>query len=125
MSDTNQLPESVRALLGGPSQDDRLDGFALHALVRAADENGVARIRDVAANYRNDYLRVLRAKGLDAEREAGEARSGRGSRLSRDLESSSPRRGRDYPAPRWRHRERLGNGKDRARPLEGHRASSQ
>ena len=71
MSDTNQLPESVRALLGGPSQDDRLDGFALHALVRAADENGVARIRDVAANYRNDYLRVLRAKGLDAEREAG------------------------------------------------------
>ena len=71
MSDTNELPESVRALLGDPSQNDRLDGFALHALVRAADENGVARIRDVAANYRNDYLRVLRAKGLDAEREAG------------------------------------------------------
>jgi lipopolysaccharide export system ATP-binding protein len=56
--------------MGGASPDDRLDGFALHAIVRAADDDGVARIRDVAANYRNDYLRVLRAKGQDAEREA-------------------------------------------------------
>jgi lipopolysaccharide export system ATP-binding protein len=71
MSEGNQLPESVRALLVGLSQNDRLDGFALHAIVRAADENGAARIRDVAANYRNDYLRLLRAKGLDAQREAG------------------------------------------------------
>ncbi len=70
MSDHANLPESVRTLLGGPSQNDRLDGFALHAIVRAADDDGVARIRDVAANYRNDYLRVLRAKGQDAEREA-------------------------------------------------------
>ena len=70
MSDYANLPESVRTLLGGPSQNDRLDGFALHAIVRAADDDGVARIRDVAANYRNDYLRVLRAKGQDAEREA-------------------------------------------------------
>jgi lipopolysaccharide export system ATP-binding protein len=71
MTDGNHLPESVRALVRGTSQDDRFDGFALDAIVRAADENGVARIRDVAANYRNDYLRVLRAKGVDAEREAG------------------------------------------------------
>jgi lipopolysaccharide export system ATP-binding protein len=71
MSDGSQLPESVRALLVGPSQNDRFDGFALDALVRAADENGVARIRDVAANYRADYLRVLRTKGQNAEREAG------------------------------------------------------
>src|SRR5687768_7843911 len=71
MSDGNDRPESVRALIGGSSQADRLDGFALHAIVRAADENGAARIRDVAANYRDDYLRVIRAKGLDAEREAG------------------------------------------------------
>ncbi len=66
MSDGDKLPEDVRALLGGASQDDRLDGFALHALVRAADENGAARIREVAANYRNDYLRVLRAKGVSS-----------------------------------------------------------
>ena len=70
MTDGNHLPESVRALLGGPSQNDPLDGFALDAIVRAADDTGAARIRDVAANYRNDYLRVLRAKGADAEREA-------------------------------------------------------
>jgi len=65
------LPESFRALLGSPSQTDRLDGLALHAIVRAADPNGAARIRDIAANYRDDYLRALRAKGLDAGREAG------------------------------------------------------
>jgi lipopolysaccharide export system ATP-binding protein len=45
--------------------------LALHAIVRAADPNGAARIRDIAANYRDDYLRALRAKGLDAGREAG------------------------------------------------------
>ena len=71
MRDGNQLPESVRALLSGASQNERLDGFALDAIVRAADDNGVARVRDIAANYRNDYLRLLRAKGVDAEREAG------------------------------------------------------
>ena len=71
MSNNDQLPESVRALIGGASQNDQLDGFALHAIVRAADDNGVARLRDVAANYRDDYLRVLRVKGVNAEREAG------------------------------------------------------
>jgi lipopolysaccharide export system ATP-binding protein len=65
------LPERIRALFKGSSQADGLDGFALHAIVRAANENGIANIRDVAANYRDDYLRGLRAKGLDAEREAG------------------------------------------------------
>ena len=71
MSSDVNLPENFRALLGSSSQTDRLDGLALHAIVRAADSNGAARIRDVAANYRDDYLRALRAKGLDAGREAG------------------------------------------------------
>jgi lipopolysaccharide export system ATP-binding protein len=66
-----RLPESIRALLDGRSQTDRLDGLALHAIVRAADPNGTAIIRDIAANYRDDYLRALRAKGLDVGREAG------------------------------------------------------
>ena len=70
MSD-HQLPASVRALIGGQAQNESVDGFALHAIVRAADDNGAALMRDVAANYRDDYLRVLRVKGLDAEREAG------------------------------------------------------
>jgi lipopolysaccharide export system ATP-binding protein len=71
MSDSDLLPESVRALIAGFSPKDQLDGLALHAIVRAADEDGVARVRDVAANYRNDYLHALRAKGVDADREAG------------------------------------------------------
>jgi lipopolysaccharide export system ATP-binding protein len=71
MSDNDKLPESVRALLGSASQNDRVDGFALHAIVRAADDEGLARLRDVAANYRDDYLRALRVKGVDADREAG------------------------------------------------------
>ena len=71
MSGDANLPETVRALLEGLSQKDRLDGLALHAIVRAADSNGAARIRDIAANYRDDYLRALRVKGLDVGREAG------------------------------------------------------
>jgi lipopolysaccharide export system ATP-binding protein len=71
MSDNDQLRDSVRALIAGVSQKDQLDGLALHAIVRAADEDGVARVRDVAANYRNDYIHALRAKGVDADREAG------------------------------------------------------
>lgn len=71
MSRDANLPESVRALLEGLSKKDRLDGLALHAIVRAADSNGAARIRDMAANYRDDYLRALRVKGLDVGREAG------------------------------------------------------
>ena len=71
MSADVTLPESIRSLLDSSSQAERLDGLALHAIVRAADSNGVAIIRDIAANYRDDYLRALRAKGLDAGREAG------------------------------------------------------
>ena len=43
----------------------------MHAICRAADESGAAKVRDVASNYRDDYLRFVRSKGLDAEREAG------------------------------------------------------
>jgi lipopolysaccharide export system ATP-binding protein len=71
MSDGDLLPESVRALISGLSSKDQLDGLALHAIVRAADGDGVASLRDVAANYRDDYLHALRAKGGNAEREAG------------------------------------------------------
>jgi len=71
MTQGGNLPDRVRSLIGGLSERERLDGFALDAIVRAADVNGVARIRDVAAYYRDDHLRALRAKGQDAEREAG------------------------------------------------------
>jgi lipopolysaccharide export system ATP-binding protein len=71
MSDSDQFPESVRALISGFSHGDQLDGLALHAIVRAANDDGVAKVRDVAAHYRDDYLRALRVKGVNAEREAG------------------------------------------------------
>src|SRR5256886_3574819 len=71
MRNYDQLPESVRALIGGASQNDQLDGFALHAICRAANNEGIATLRDVAANYRDDYLRTLRVKGVNGEREAG------------------------------------------------------
>jgi lipopolysaccharide export system ATP-binding protein len=71
MTNRDGLPESVRALVDVHQQREPLDGFAIHAIVRSADDSGVARIRDVAANYREDYLRALRVKGVDAGREAG------------------------------------------------------
>ncbi len=71
MSDNDRLPESVRSLIGSAAQNERVDGLALHAILRAADNEGVALVRDVVANYRDDYLRALRVKGADAEREAG------------------------------------------------------
>jgi lipopolysaccharide export system ATP-binding protein len=71
MSLDGHLPGRVRTLIASMAENNRLDGFALDAIVRAADANGVAPIREVAANYREDHLRALRAKGQDAEREAG------------------------------------------------------
>jgi lipopolysaccharide export system ATP-binding protein len=71
VSDGDPRPESLRALIPGFSSNDQLDGLALHAIVRAADAEGAARLRDVAAYYRDDYLHALRMKGGNAEREAG------------------------------------------------------
>jgi lipopolysaccharide export system ATP-binding protein len=71
MSDNDNLPPNVRALLGKALQKEQVDGFALHAICRAANDEGVAKLRDVAASYRDDYLRALRVKGVNAEREAG------------------------------------------------------
>jgi len=71
VSDGDPRPESLRALIPGFSSNDQLDGLALHAIVRAADVEGAARLRDVAAYYRDDYLHALRMKGGNAEREAG------------------------------------------------------
>jgi hypothetical protein len=62
MSDGDPRPESLRALIPGFSSKDQLDGLALHAIVRAADAEGAARLRDVAAYYRDDYLHALRMR---------------------------------------------------------------
>ena len=65
------LPPKVAAILGELAKSERVDGFAFHAIVRAADDGGCTSVRDVAVAYRDDYLRALRSEGRDAEREAG------------------------------------------------------
>jgi lipopolysaccharide export system ATP-binding protein len=50
---------------------DRSIGFALHSLLMAADDAGVAPLSRVAVVYRNDYLDGLRAEGKNADQEAG------------------------------------------------------
>ncbi len=65
-------PESgVRALAEQLSRGDRSTALALHALITAADETGLASVDAVIKVYRDDYLAALRAAGRDAEREAG------------------------------------------------------
>lgn len=66
-SDSNRF----RALVEQASHGDRSTALALHALISAADANGVADFDTAAMAYRDDYLSALRATGRDAEREAG------------------------------------------------------
>jgi lipopolysaccharide export system ATP-binding protein len=65
------LPPQVTHLLESAGAGDRGTLRALGAVIRAADANGAAKLSDVAARYREDYLADLRAEGRDAEREAG------------------------------------------------------
>ena len=63
--------DSVPALVDQLARGDRSTALALHALISAADDDGVADFDDVAVGYRDDHLAALRATGRDAEREAG------------------------------------------------------
>ena len=65
------LPPQIESLLAQLGKSERVDAFALAAIVGAASVDGVASVHDIAVGYRNDYLRALRAEGKDAEREAG------------------------------------------------------
>ncbi len=66
-----KLPPRAQALVEQISRGDRSVALALHALVSAADERGVADFNRAAIVYRDDHLAALRASGHDAEREAG------------------------------------------------------
>jgi lipopolysaccharide export system ATP-binding protein len=65
--DSTRGPTLVERLARG----DRSTALALHALISAADGNGVADLDRAAIIYRDDYLAALRSSGRDAEREAG------------------------------------------------------
>jgi lipopolysaccharide export system ATP-binding protein len=65
------LSPRIREIIRQLSGDERSIDIALGAIISAADDSGSARFQDVAARYRDEYLRALRAEGRDAEREAG------------------------------------------------------
>jgi lipopolysaccharide export system ATP-binding protein len=65
------LSPRIREVIRQLSGDERSIDIALGAIISAAGESGSARFQDVAARYRDEYLRALRAEGRDAEREAG------------------------------------------------------
>jgi lipopolysaccharide export system ATP-binding protein len=65
------MPDSVRYALQRLAAGDRSTLLGLHAILRAADDRGVAKLHDVAIGYREDTLAAMRAAGKDAEREAG------------------------------------------------------
>jgi lipopolysaccharide export system ATP-binding protein len=65
------FPPRVREIIRNISGDERSMAIALSAIVREADLAGVAPFHNVVIRYRDEFLRVLREEGRDAEREAG------------------------------------------------------
>jgi lipopolysaccharide export system ATP-binding protein len=65
------LPQRLEQIIGRLSQGNRSTALALHALICAADDNGIAVFNDVATCYREDYLDLVRAEGRDAQLEGG------------------------------------------------------
>ena len=68
---SDQLPQRLEQIIGRLSQGNRSTALALHALICAADDGGVAIFNDVATCYREDHLDVVRAEGRDAQLEGG------------------------------------------------------
>ena len=61
----------IREIIKNLSGDERSMSIALAAIIREADQNGSAAFHGVVIRYRDEFLRVLRAEGKDAEKEAG------------------------------------------------------
>jgi lipopolysaccharide export system ATP-binding protein len=66
-----EMPERVRQALQRLAAADRSTLLGLHAILRAADDSGVANLHDAAIRYREDILAAMRADGRDTDREAG------------------------------------------------------
>ncbi len=72
MSDpTRVLPPRVRELLEQKAAGDRSFVLALQAVIREADDAGLATLDRVVKRYRDDHLHALRVEGRDADHEAG------------------------------------------------------
>ena len=70
MSD-REMPDAVRRVLLRLAAGDRSTLLGLHAILRAADDRGIAKLHDAAIQYRDDTLVAMRADGRDVDREAG------------------------------------------------------
>ncbi|HJU74544.1 MAG TPA: LPS export ABC transporter ATP-binding protein [Gemmatimonadaceae bacterium] len=71
IGDTPLLPPRVRELLEQKAAGDRSFVLALHAVIREADDAGVATLDRVVLRYRDDYIHALRVEGRDADHEVG------------------------------------------------------
>ncbi|HEX6575828.1 MAG TPA: LPS export ABC transporter ATP-binding protein [Gemmatimonadaceae bacterium] len=67
----DDFPPRVQEIIRNLSGDERSMAIALGAIVREADLAGAAPFHNVVIRYRDEFLRVLRNEGKDAEREAG------------------------------------------------------
>jgi lipopolysaccharide export system ATP-binding protein len=67
----HDVPGPVRGVLERLAMGDRSTLLGLHAILRAADDTGVAKLHDAAIQYREDTLAAMRTDGKDVEREAG------------------------------------------------------
>jgi len=65
------LASSAHRLVDQLARGDRSIAFAIHSLLSAADDSGVAPLDRVVLVYRDDYLATLRAEGKNADQEAG------------------------------------------------------
>src|SRR6185312_1815618 len=66
-----QLPLQVQHFIEEHAHGDKWTAMALHALVCATRDDGQVPFNEMAIQYRNDYLGMVRDEGRDADREAG------------------------------------------------------
>lgn len=71
MTDPIRLPEEVENFIDEKSHGDRSVALAMKALVSAAHDTGEVPFNDVAIQYRNEHLAMVREAGGDADHEAG------------------------------------------------------
>ena len=71
MTDPIRLPEEVENFIEEKSRGDRSVALAMKAMVSAAHDTGEVPVNDVAIQYRNEHLAMVRESGGDADHEAG------------------------------------------------------
>jgi lipopolysaccharide export system ATP-binding protein len=64
-------PNRLQTVIDQLARGDRSLALALHALISAADADGIADLNQASIIYRDDHLATLRSTGRDVEREAG------------------------------------------------------